>query len=409
MSRAQNWLIKNVGLENFKGGLERSATLIGANAQKIQEKSKIVTIAGTNGKGQVACQLSELLEREGLKVARWTSPHLVHVSERFYFSSEVLSDEDLLQVFQTHSSIVTEGLSYYEFLFYIFCQLCAQQEPDVVILEVGLGGRLDAVNIFDADYTAITSIALDHQEILGSELAGILQEKWGVSRRGSPMLSVLHQKELLNKASELAAQQEVPWLDLIKAGLVSMQQGYWQRNLNLARALSWVILGTSLSGLRLRASELMAALPRELKSTKGRFEEMTSGGVRFIFVGAHNCDGLQNLVAEIEQRWSHRKNLFDEIWLSFSQRPANEIESFFKALSSLNSQTRGWRYCSFDHPKALQRVNIDETKWRLWSQVLSPPIQETSLQRALREKAEAATILVTGSYYFVGEVQKHLL
>lgn len=409
MSQAQDWLAENVGLENFKGGFERAISLIGPSAREIQQKSKVVTVAGTNGKGQVACQVSELLEREGLVVARWTSPHLVHVSERFYFSGEDLSDEHLLEVFQTHHSVLAQNPSYYEFLFYIFCQLCLERKSDVVVLEVGLGGRLDAVNVFNADYTAITSISLDHQEVLGSDLVGILREKWGVARSGSPMLSVLHQSELSDKACEWASQQNIPWLDLYQSGFVDMQQGYWQRNLRLARALSLLVLGNSLQDLKKDREKLDVPLVQPLKSTKGRFEEMTSGGLRFIFVGAHNCDGLENLVVEIEKRWSDPQDFFDEVWLSFSQRPEEEIKVFFEALSHLNSRTRAWRYCRFEHPKALQRKNIDETKWRLWSQVLSPPIQELSLDRALRERPKNATVLVTGSYYFIGEVQKLLL
>jgi dihydrofolate synthase/folylpolyglutamate synthase len=409
MSRAQDWLAENVGLENFKGGFARASKLISPTAQKIQKNHKVVTIAGTNGKGQVACQLSELLERKDLKVACWTSPHLLNVSERFYFSDINYTDEDLIEVFKQHIDVLKENPSYYEFLFYIFCQLCLENNFDVLILEVGLGGRLDAVNVFDADFTAITSISLDHQEVLGSELTGIFAEKWGIARSGAPMFSVLHQDELQKMAQQMASEQDILWLDLLCADIVDMQQSYWERNSTLACALALVVEGHKVEELPAFREQLRTSPHGSLRSTKGRFEEMTSGGVRFIFVGAHNCDGLQNLVVEIEKRWPQAGIIFDEIWLSFSQRPEDEIKVFFKALGNLNSRTQNWRYCRFEHPKALRWQSIDVTKWRLWSQVLNPPIQELFLDRALREKPKSGTILVTGSYYFIGEVQKFLL
>lgn len=408
MSQAQSWLAKNVGLENFKGGFERALKLIGPLAQKIQERAKVVTIAGTNGKGQVAHQLSELLERQGHKVALWTSPHILNVSERYYFSESPVNDQELLEVFQKHRQILKEQPSYYEFLFSIFCRLCLEREVDVVILEVGLGGRLDAVNVFNADLTAITSLSLDHQEVLGSDLLGILKEKWGVARKGSPMLTALHQKKLRDQAYEWATEQKVPWLDLFDQQIVDMRQGYWQRNQVLAQALAFWVRGKTLDQIAQQGSLLRLEPDKSLRTTKGRFEEMTSGGLRFIFVGAHNCDGLENLVTEIEKRWPDQDFIFDEVWLSFSQRPEDEVEVFFKTLAKLNTRTRAWRYCKFEHPKALQQKNIDATKWRLWSQVLNPPIQDQSLDRALREKPTSGTLLVTGSYYFIGEVQRGL-
>jgi dihydrofolate synthase / folylpolyglutamate synthase len=143
----------------------------------------VITVAGTNGKGSVVALLSAAYQTAGLRVASTTSPHLLRINERACINAEQISDQDLvamLQYVEAHRDGLT--LTYFEFLAFAFLCYFKRQSPDVVILEVGLGGRLDMMNVVANDCAVITSIALDHVQQLGPTRALIAKEKCGVYR-----------------------------------------------------------------------------------------------------------------------------------------------------------------------------------------------------------------------------------
>ena len=125
----------------------------------------IVTIAGTNGKGSCIAALQALLAAAGYRVACYTSPHLINYRERIVIDGHCVSDEAICEAFeQIEQSRGQTSLTYFEFGTLAALILMAREELDVALLEVGLGGRLDAVNILDADIAIVTGVALDHQE-----------------------------------------------------------------------------------------------------------------------------------------------------------------------------------------------------------------------------------------------------
>lgn len=147
----------------------------------------IITVGGTNGKGSTCAMLEAILSRAGYRVACYTSPHLLRYNERVRINQREASDADLCKAFaEVESARVVSGISltYFEFGTLAAMQLFSQAGVDIAILEVGLGGRLDAVNIFAADCAILTSIDLDHMDYLGDTREEIGFEKAGIFRNG---------------------------------------------------------------------------------------------------------------------------------------------------------------------------------------------------------------------------------
>lgn len=163
-------------------GLERVAT-VAQRLSLLQPQHTIITIAGTNGKGSSVALLEAILCRAGYRVASYTSPHLLRYNERIRIAAKNIDDESLCQAFERIDQARGEiSLTYFEFGTLAALDIFAHRELDVAILEVGLGGRLDAVNIIDADVALITSIDIDHIAWLGDTREAIGREKAGVFR-----------------------------------------------------------------------------------------------------------------------------------------------------------------------------------------------------------------------------------
>jgi dihydrofolate synthase / folylpolyglutamate synthase len=152
-----------------------------------------VLVAGTNGKGSTAATLASILQASGLKTGLYTSPHLVRINERIRLNGEPISDDDFAMlhdvVDRTAERLVGEGdlpwhPSFFEMLTAIGFEYFARSRPDMVVLEVGMGGRLDATNVVEPRLSIITDIALDHQKYLGETVAEIAREKAGIIRPG---------------------------------------------------------------------------------------------------------------------------------------------------------------------------------------------------------------------------------
>ena len=170
-------------------GIEMGLTRIGKvrDALAFTLPGVLFTVGGTNGKGSTCAFLESILIQAGFKVACHTSPHLIDFNERARIQGEIVSDEQLLPHFQAVEAAraqVGVSLTYFEFTTLAITHCFASQSLDAVILEVGLGGRLDAVNLFDADCAIITSIDLDHQAFLGDTREKIGYEKAGIFRTG---------------------------------------------------------------------------------------------------------------------------------------------------------------------------------------------------------------------------------
>ncbi len=169
-------------------GLERSSQVFRAMGSP-SPAPLIFTVAGTNGKGSVVAYLSAMLEAMGFLCGSYTSPHILRFNERIRIAGVDTNDGKLIDAFkQTEHARNSVPLTYFEFTTLAAFQLMHEAEIDVAVLEVGLGGRLDTVNVVDPDCTVITPIGLDHQDYLGFGREAIGLEKAGIMRPGAPVI-----------------------------------------------------------------------------------------------------------------------------------------------------------------------------------------------------------------------------
>lgn len=176
-------------------GLERVSAVwqrYQANAQTSSQSSKkpsIITVAGTNGKGSCIASMQALLLEHGYSVGVFTSPHFLYYNERICIDAKPVSDTEIVSAFETIESLREEiDLTYFEFNTLAALIIFDCHTLDVILLEVGLGGRLDATNIIDADVAVLTSIDLDHQQWLGETRSEIAYEKLGIARPDKPLI-----------------------------------------------------------------------------------------------------------------------------------------------------------------------------------------------------------------------------
>lgn len=153
------------------------------------DESHVVTVAGTNGKGSTCAMIEAALRFEGLSVGVYSSPHLLHYNERVRINGQDASDRDFVAAFEAIERGRGEiSLTFFEYATLAGLYLFKASQLDVILLEVGLGGRLDATNIIDADVAVITSIDLDHQAYLGDTREQVAVEKAGICRQGKPVI-----------------------------------------------------------------------------------------------------------------------------------------------------------------------------------------------------------------------------
>ncbi|MBP9673984.1 MAG: hypothetical protein KBD63_02730 [Bacteriovoracaceae bacterium] len=393
----ENWLEKSLGKEVFNPGLERLVPFLTAPKELLQQKKvKIVTIAGTNGKGETAHFLAHLCKKQNISYALWTSPHLLSVTERFSSREGDIDLEtlwDLLQNLKKEMDEQKSQLSYYEFLFVCFIRWVLLQKNEVLILEVGLGGRLDAVNFFSADVVLLTSIARDHMNILGSTLREILKEKLGVAREEKVLLSCLETSYLQDMTALFCQQKKVSYKDLYQEGLLKKGESFSVCNRTLAlEGLSYL---------------LQKQLPKENIQdptffSLGRGQEILYKDKTLFFYGSHNVDGVRKLIHFLHgQRYTDRKMKVDLAIVAFSMREEQEVRAILKILDKSRELFTEIIFTTFEHSKAMLLAPevLDEFSFKY----------HADWKKVLHAETGKKNILITGSYYFVAEIQKQIL
>ncbi len=204
----QTWLKRIEGLHPV--GIDMGLTRVAAVAQRMAIKfaCPVITVGGTNGKGSTCAMLESIYGAAGYKVALHTSPHLWRFAERARFCQQMADNDALIAAFeQIEAARGDITLTYFEFTLLAILWWFMQQAPDVVILEVGLGGRLDAVNVIDADVSIVTSIDLDHTQYLGPTREHIGWEKAHIFRANRPAICAdpVPPQRLIDYAEEIGA------------------------------------------------------------------------------------------------------------------------------------------------------------------------------------------------------------
>jgi dihydrofolate synthase / folylpolyglutamate synthase len=263
-----------LGLERMRAQLDR----LGAPDRRL---GTVVHVAGTNGKGSTVAMIAALARNAGKRVATYTSPHLSSLRERIVIDGEMASEAAIVEAARE----VDPELTFFEQITAIGLSIIADAHPDITVLEVGLGGRLDATNAVDAPIGVVTGVAMDHEAILGDTLAAIAREKAGIFKRG--------QHAVIGCSGEPEA---VPWLadhahaasvaDLVIADTpveVELVGAHQQRNGAAAAAVAKLL-----------------ELPVDFTGTRhpGRFERAGD----LILDGAHNPHGARALAATLAEQ-----------------------------------------------------------------------------------------------------------
>ena len=208
LDTSEDWLKWMEGLHTVKWdlGLQR-VSRVAEQMSLLEPSGKLFLVAGTNGKGTTIAMMDQILRTAGFTTGVSTSPHLIRFNERICLNGMPVSDTAICAAFERINLARKDiSLTYFEFATLAALDIFRRADPDVIILEIGLGGRLDAMNITDPDVSIITTIQLDHQSWLGSDLESIGREKAGIMRRGKPAITGPDMPEsITEKAAETGA------------------------------------------------------------------------------------------------------------------------------------------------------------------------------------------------------------
>ncbi len=302
-------------------GLERVATVAGALGL-LPVAVPVVTVAGTNGKGSVVAALEALLQRRGVSAGVYTSPHLLRFNERIRIDGVEATDADIVAALeQIEAARGSVALTYFEFTTLAALLLFRTRGVAVVVLEVGLGGRLDAVNIVDPTVAVITSIALDHQEWLGNSLEQIAREKAGILRPGIPVVVAATEPPGLAAAVTASGARGL-WLESeFGFSLDGARWHAWLQTSSGERRMLPALENPSLLPANLCAAlqvlellelpasdaDLLAAVPT--LQPPGRRQRLSLGQLELILDVAHNPAAVNKLVEFIDTTHCNGKTI----------------------------------------------------------------------------------------------------
>ncbi|MBI1861782.1 MAG: hypothetical protein HYR96_12780 [Deltaproteobacteria bacterium] len=286
----------DLGLDRFRVALAQ----VGNPEKNVQT----IVIAGTNGKGTTTLFVSNALKRAGLRVGTYLSPHLVSLNERFLCDMKPVSMEELDRLGRSLREYGRD-LTYFEFLTLIYFVWAAEAGVEISVLEVGLGGRLDATNVTEPLATAITNIDLEHQAYLGNTREMILREKLGIIRVGVPLFTGLSDPALIAQCeravSPVIRNQTTPHrcLDRTWDGQQVEIDGnpFQLRNPSVGTLENATLAYSILRARSVEVSLIQSAFAEV--TTPGRFE-VVPGAPRIILSGDHNPHGLQSLFETLD-------------------------------------------------------------------------------------------------------------
>ena len=394
-------------------GLER----VSAVAQRLGCLSffcPVITVTGTNGKGSCVKFLEEIYLAAGYQVGAFTSPHLMQFNERIRINNQCVSDQDLVQAFAIVEKAREEiTLSFFEFTFLAALMLFQKAPLQILILEVGLGGRLDAVNVIDADVAVVTTIHLDHLEWLGPDRSSIAKEKAGIFRQGRPVIcGDQNPPETLKAAAE---QLQCPWYGLDEQFFFRREEQEvweWHSPHNILQNLPALQLKQQNAATSLMAVEVLqerlpvtrGAIRAGLSKAKlmGRFEKVKVNGVSCYLDVAHNPEGASWLAVQLSQVSKGKP------WIAvFSMLGDKDIAS---TVTYLLDYIESWYVAELPVKRAanLERLGADLEKlgvvYRSFESI------SLALARAIEvAKERDKDVIVFGSFYTVAQARQYLI
>lgn len=376
----------------------------------------VVTIAGTNGKGSSVAMLDAILRSAGYKTGCYTSPHLLDYNERICIAGQCCDDDAICQAFQQIDDVRGDiSLTYFEFATLAAILIFNQQQIDIAILEVGMGGRLDAVNLFEPDISLITPISLDHTAWLGEDKESIAYEKAGIIRADKPVVCSEPEpaNAIINKAKQL------------NAPLYCSQRDYHVEN--HSESWSWsnhqqtyhhlpkpnltgdyqvqnaaaVLQVVSLLAKQFTISEPDVRAALETVTLAGRFQQF-SGDVDIILDVTHNQQGAKNL-AQLLAETAYSGQTFAVLAMLKDKDVSAVVES-------MSTQIDRWYLASLFGSRGLAVSDLAAEFYQLSS---VPPLNKynsviEAFQQANSDAKPGDRIIAFGSFHTV-EAVMHLL
>lgn len=381
-------------------GLERMRELLDRLGSPDRALGTVVHVGGTNGKGSTVAMIAALARAGGARVATYTSPHLSTLRERIMIDGELVTETAIVEAGHRVAAAGGDELTFFEQVTAIAFVAIAAARVDVSVVEVGLGGRLDATNVVDAPIAVVTGVALDHQAILGDTLAAIAAEKAGIWKLGQhAIVGASGEPEavpLLVEAARAAGASVTVIDETVIATVPAVGLPGAHQRRNAAAALAVIDQLTARGVIELDE----ASRARVLADVRhpGRFE-VIDGALQFILDGAHNPHGAQALAEALRERGVRPL-------LIIAVSSDKDVAAIVAALAPVVSDVIATRYQqerALD-PAALAAVFRAADSERM---VTTAPHLPAAL--ALAELSGEPCVLVAGSLFLVGEARTLLL
>jgi dihydrofolate synthase/folylpolyglutamate synthase len=293
-------MYQKVGGSAYRPGLERILAM-DTHLEYPHRTFKSIHVAGTNGKGSTSHILASVLQSAGFKVGLYTSPHLLDFRERIKVNGQPIAEKYVVQFIERHAAYFElEQISFFEMTVGMAFDHFRESQVDYAIVEVGLGGRLDATNIIIPVLSVITNIGLDHTEFLGTTRAQIAKEKAGIIKRGIPVVVGQKDEETQKVFEEIALKQ------FAKLTFVKVQNQHWKTDLkgdyqtqNIQTALTAL---ECLDNHKINLNTLKQGLKNVISNTGllGRWQIIADSPKLIMDVG-HNKEGLSFLATELQK------------------------------------------------------------------------------------------------------------
>ena len=384
---------------------------------------KTVHIGGTNGKGSTVTYLRSILQEAGYDVGTYTSPFIETFNERISLNDIPISEPDLVACANIAYPVIeeinqTELAPFTEFeiitlLSFIYFQM---KHVDIVIYEVGMGGRLDATNVIHPLACGITNVGHDHQEILGDTLAKLAYEKLGIVKQKTPLFTTEERLELLTDFKETALKKGSPFIEALKENKpenikfdIDKTTFDWPylKNINLTMkgehqiknaTLAYTIIEYLKKHHRFLITESNLRDGLRKAFWKGRFEVLQTEPT-IILDGAHNIEGVEGLRKTIETLYPTKRHIFIISVLS-----NKEYSEMFECLKPVSDFTY---FTTFDHPKAQSA----EIQYHAYQEENSAYEEDNIklVKKVLPTLTKNDCLIITGSLYFISEMRKYFI
>lgn len=374
--------------------------------------AKVITVAGTNGKGTTCAFIENALLSANVEVAVYSSPHIEHFNERLRLNKSQVANAPLIAAFeQIEQARGDISLTYYEYTTLAAFLVLMQQKPQVIILEVGLGGRLDATNMIDADIAVVTSVDLDHQAFLGDTKEKIGVEKAGIMREGKPV--VVGQADITPSVIRHGKKLGATLFVREQSYLVKQQTNQWQwhaPNYDFV-GLDWPHIpldnaATAIAVLTLLKNDLPLSLSAEffngvIEQTKveGRTEYFAEPCNIILDVG-HNPHAVRYLKQHVQSKG------YSKVHGVVGMLSDKDIKG---SLSEISKIIDNWYLGTLDVPRGASAQHISDTLDCNNTQINCFDNVEQAFKMAVQNANDDELVLVFGSFFTVAEIRPQLI